>query len=136
MHLWSHLVDIVLAQVGNVFIRLLMIPMFIVHGTLTSCVWCSERMQFGVQFAETLRLRGAILVVREPARDNFSFRDWHIKRNEALSMSTRIEAMNNEIWNTGGDGDPHPLHTIEADCFELNPEGGEAKQDDGRSIAG
>lgn len=73
-------------------------------------------------YAETLRLRVAVLVVREPARDNFSFRGWHIKKNEVLSLSTRTEAMNKEIWNTGGDGDPHPLHTLWADRFIVDPQ--------------
>lgn len=73
-------------------------------------------------YAETLRLRVAVLVVREPSRDDFSFRGWHIKRNEILSVSTRNEAMNKEIWNTGGDGDPHPLDTMWADRFIVDPQ--------------
>ncbi|KAL8728151.1 MAG: hypothetical protein Q9166_005601 [cf. Caloplaca sp. 2 TL-2023] len=70
---------------------------------------------------ETLRLRVAVLVVREPARDNFTFRGWHIKKNEVLSVSTRTEAMDHEIWNTGGDGNPHPLDVMWADRFIVNP---------------
>ncbi|KAL8737233.1 MAG: hypothetical protein Q9181_001887 [Wetmoreana brouardii] len=72
-------------------------------------------------YAETLRLRVAVLVVREPARDNYSFRGWHIKKSEVLSVSTRTEAMNREIWNTGGIGDPHPLDTMWADRFIVDP---------------
>ncbi|CAL8582324.1 hypothetical protein XPA_007991 [Xanthoria parietina] len=72
-------------------------------------------------YAETLRLRVAVLVVREPARDNFSFRGWHIKRSEILSISTRTEAMNQDVWSTGSDEDPHPLDTMWADRFIVDP---------------
>ncbi|KAI4185317.1 MAG: hypothetical protein L6R41_004204 [Letrouitia leprolyta] len=72
-------------------------------------------------YAETLRLRVAVLVVREPAKENYSFRGWHIKKDEVLSISTRNEAMNKEIWNTGGEGDPHPLDTMWADRFIVDP---------------
>ncbi|KAL8672925.1 MAG: hypothetical protein Q9168_002631 [Polycauliona sp. 1 TL-2023] len=82
---------------------------------------CSDALLQSL-YAETLRLRVAVLVVREPARDNFSFRGWHIKKNEVLSISTRTEAMNQDIWNTGDDQDLHPLDTIWADRFIIDPE--------------
>ncbi|KAL8754254.1 MAG: hypothetical protein Q9184_005168 [Pyrenodesmia sp. 2 TL-2023] len=72
-------------------------------------------------YAETLRLRVAVLVVREPASDNYSFRGWHIKKNEVLSISTRTEAMSKDIWSTGGPGDPHPLDTMWAERFIVDP---------------
>lgn len=73
-------------------------------------------------YAETLRLRVAVLVVREPARDNYSFQGWHIKKDEVLSISTRTEAMSKAIWSTGGQGDPHPLDTMWAERFIVDPE--------------
>ncbi|KAL8826942.1 MAG: hypothetical protein Q9170_007209 [Blastenia crenularia] len=72
-------------------------------------------------YAETLRLRVAVLVVREPARDNYSFRGWHIKKEEVLSISTRTEAMNPEVWNAGSARDAHPLDTMWADRFIVDP---------------
>ena len=72
-------------------------------------------------YAETLRLRVAVLVVREPARGNYSFRGWHIRKNEVLSVSTRTEAMNEDIWNTGSDEDHHPLDKMWADRFVIDP---------------
>ncbi|KAL8865990.1 MAG: hypothetical protein Q9174_006568 [Haloplaca sp. 1 TL-2023] len=72
-------------------------------------------------YAETLRLRVAVLVVREPVRENYSFRGWHIRKNEVLSVSTRTEAMNEDIWNTGSNEDPHPLDTMWADRFIADP---------------
>jgi len=82
---------------------------------------CSDPLLQSV-YAETLRLRVAVLVVRQPARDNFSFRGWHIKKNEVLSVATRTEAMNEEIWSSGGEGDPHPPDTFWSDRFIVNPE--------------
>lgn len=72
-------------------------------------------------YAETLRLCVGVLLVREPTRDNYSFRGWWIKKTEFLSISTRTEAMNPEIWGTGGDDDPHPLDTFWADRFIVDP---------------
>lgn len=39
-----------------------------------------------------------------------------------MSVSTRTEAMNDEIWSTGGEGDPHPLDTFWADRFLVDPD--------------
>ena len=103
-------------------------------------------------YAETLRLRVAVLILREPAKDNFSFRGWHIKRNEVLSVSTRSEAMDQEVWSTGGEGDPHPLDTLWPDRFIVDPKdpnsgplrsrrrrkelAGVASPDDGKAVGG
>lgn len=82
---------------------------------------CSDPLLQSI-YAETLRLRIAVIIVREPARDNYSFRGWSIKKSEVLSISTRTEAMNKEIWGTGGDDNPHPLDTFWSDRFIVNPE--------------
>lgn len=72
-------------------------------------------------YAETLRFCVGVLLVREPTRDNYSFRGWSIKKTEILSISTRTEAMNREIWGTGGDRNPHPLDTFWGDRFIVDP---------------
>ncbi|KAL8707416.1 MAG: hypothetical protein Q9220_007561 [cf. Caloplaca sp. 1 TL-2023] len=90
------------------------------NGIFDTSKLCSDPLLQSL-YAETLRLRVAVLVVREPARDNFSFRGWHIKKNEVLSVSTRTEAMNTDIWSTGSDGDAQPLDTMWADRFIIHP---------------
>ena len=72
-------------------------------------------------YAEALRLYVGVLLVREPTRDNYSFRGWSIKKTEILAISTRTEAMNPEIWSTGGDDNPHPLDVFWADRFIVDP---------------
>lgn len=72
-------------------------------------------------YAETLRLRVAVLVVRQPTRDNFSLGGWHIKKGETVSLSTRNELLDPDFWNAGTAADPHPLDTFWADRFLVNP---------------
>lgn len=81
---------------------------------------CSDPLLQSI-YAETLRFCVGVLLVREPTRDNYSFRGWSIKKTEILTISTRTEAMNPEIWGTGGDGNPHPLDTFWADRFIVDP---------------
>lgn len=73
-------------------------------------------------YAETLRLRVAVLVVRQPTRDNFSLGGWHIKKDETISMSTRNELLDRDFWNAGTQAEPHPLDTFWADRFLVRPE--------------
>ncbi|PYH94734.1 cytochrome P450 [Aspergillus ellipticus CBS 707.79] len=72
-------------------------------------------------YAETLRLRVAVIIVRQPSKPNFSFRGWHIKQDEVLSISTRTEALDSEIWSTGTTETPRPLDTFWAERFLVNP---------------
>ena len=73
-------------------------------------------------YAETLRLRVAVLIVRQPTRSDFSFRGWHIKQNEIVSLSTRTELMDQDFWNAGSASDPHPLDRFWADRFLIKPD--------------
>ncbi|CZT52281.1 uncharacterized protein RSE6_13579 [Rhynchosporium secalis] len=73
---------------------------------------CEEPL-FSSVYAETLRLRVAVIIVRQPSIDNFSFRGWHIKKDEVLSLSTRTEAMNEDVWNSS----THPLTEFYSDRF-------------------
>jgi cytochrome P450 len=72
-------------------------------------------------YAETLRLRVAVLVVREAARSDFSFCGWNIKKNEVLTVSTRTEAMDENIWSTGTAREPRPLQEFWARRFIVDP---------------
>ncbi|KAI9155716.1 Cytochrome P466 monooxygenase [Paramyrothecium foliicola] len=72
-------------------------------------------------YAEVLRLRVAVLVVREAARDDFSFCGWQIQKNEVLTVSSRTEAFDHNIWGTGGPDEPHPLHEFWARRFVVDP---------------
>ena len=72
-------------------------------------------------YAETLRLRVSVLLVRQPARDNFSLHGWHIKKHEAVSMSTSTEMMDQDVWNTGSKSDPHPIDRFWAERFLVHP---------------
>ncbi|KAH7320698.1 cytochrome P450 [Stachybotrys elegans] len=72
-------------------------------------------------YAETLRLRVAVLVVREAVRGDFSFCGWQIKKNEVLTISSRTEAMDQTTWGTGGPDEPYPLHKFWPRRFLVDP---------------
>ncbi|CAG9986900.1 unnamed protein product [Clonostachys byssicola] len=71
-------------------------------------------------YAETLRLRVAIMIGRK-AKYDMDFSGWFVKENETVAISNTIEAMDTSIWNTGTEGDPHPLETFWADRFLIYP---------------
>ncbi|KAK2776757.1 hypothetical protein FQN52_003283 [Onygenales sp. PD_12] len=71
-------------------------------------------------FAETLRLRVAVAMSRQAATD-MDFCGWDIKKGERLYIGSYIEAMDETIWNTGSESDPHPLDTFWADRFLVYP---------------
>ena len=73
-------------------------------------------------YAETLRLRVAVLVVRQPTKDNFSLSGWHIKKEETIALSTRNELMDKDFWNAGTKADSHPLEEFWADRFMVHPD--------------
>lgn len=68
-------------------------------------------------YAEVLRLRVAVLVVRQPTRDNFSLGGWHIKKGETVCLSTRNELLDPDFWNAGTRDHPRPLDQFWADRF-------------------
>ena len=63
-----------------------------------------------------------MLVVRQPTKPDFSLRGWHIKQGETISLSTRTELMDPDIWNAGSEQDPHPLHQFWSDRFLVHPD--------------
>ena len=71
-------------------------------------------------YAETLRLRVSVVVGRM-AQHDLKFRGWDIRKGETVSVSNLTEAMDDTIWNTGSESDPHPLDTFWADRFLIYP---------------
>ncbi|KAM0435849.1 hypothetical protein ACHAPT_002740 [Fusarium lateritium] len=72
-------------------------------------------------YAEVLRLRVAVLISRK-AKENLSFDGWEIKKGERVCVATTTEALDEGIWNTGTESDPHPLKTFWADRFLVYPD--------------
>ncbi|KAI3396065.1 hypothetical protein diail_482 [Diaporthe ilicicola] len=72
-------------------------------------------------YAETLRLRVASLVVREAAHGTFSFRGWQVIKDKTILVSSLTEAMNEDIWNTGGPTNAHPLDKFWHSRFLVDP---------------
>lgn len=68
-------------------------------------------------YAETLRLRVAILVSRQIVTPDFQFHGWLFKKGDTIAAVSSNEAQNERIWSQGGKGNPHPLHQFWADRF-------------------
>ena len=73
-------------------------------------------------YAETLRLRVALIVTRTPERSDYKLGNWIFPRNELIAISSRDAGLNEEIWNTGTAEDPHPLDEFWADRFLIYPD--------------
>ena len=72
-------------------------------------------------YAETLRLRVALIVTRTPERSDFKLGDWIFPKNELVVISSRDAGLNEEIWNAGTVEDPHPLDEFWPDRFLIYP---------------
>lgn len=68
-------------------------------------------------YAETLRLRVALIVTRTPEREDFHLDEWVFPKARIIALSSRSAAMNPAIWNVGTPKDPHPLDQFWADRF-------------------
>jgi cytochrome P450 len=73
-------------------------------------------------YAETLRLRVAILVSRRVQVPQFQLCGWLFKKNESLAAASSTEARDEEVWSQGGEGNPHPLGEFWAERFLVFPE--------------
>ena len=73
-------------------------------------------------YAETLRLRVAVLVARAPIFSDFQLNEWTFPKGEMIGMSSRTAALNFHVWNTGSPNDPHPLDQFWADRFLIYPD--------------
>ena len=81
---------------------------------------CSSALLQSV-YAETLRLRVALIVTRTPEREDFHLDDWIFPKQRIIALSSRSAAMNPAIWNAGTPEDPHPLDQFWADRFLVYP---------------
>ena len=72
-------------------------------------------------YAETLRLRVALIVTRTPEHEDFNSGEWTFPRKQLMILSSRANAMNPNVWNAGTPENPHPLPTFWADRFLIYP---------------
>ena len=72
-------------------------------------------------YAETLRLRVAIVITRNPEWSEYQLGEWVFPKDELIAISSRTAAMDKEIWNTGTVEDPHPLTEFWSDRFLVYP---------------
>ncbi|KAK4694385.1 hypothetical protein P7C71_g3190, partial [Lecanoromycetidae sp. Uapishka_2] len=72
-------------------------------------------------YAETLRLRVALIVTRTPEEEEFRIGEWTFPPQRVIALSSRTAAMNPNVWNAGKPEDPHPLDTFWADRFLIYP---------------
>lgn len=73
-------------------------------------------------YAETLRLRVALIVTRTPEREDFKLDDWVFPKGRIIALSSRSAAMNPAVWNAGTIEDSHPLDQFWADRFLVYPD--------------
>ncbi|KAL9015329.1 MAG: hypothetical protein Q9173_000057 [Seirophora scorigena] len=72
-------------------------------------------------YAETLRLRVALVITRTPEHEDFHMGNWTFPKNRPIVFSSRSAAMDPEVWNAGTANDPHPLDRFWADRFLIDP---------------
>ena len=73
-------------------------------------------------YAETLRLRTAILVTRVPERDDFKLGDYVFPKNNLIMVASQTAHMDEDVWNTGTGEAPHPINTFWAERFLVHPD--------------
>ncbi|KAL9608752.1 MAG: hypothetical protein Q9167_006424 [Letrouitia subvulpina] len=92
---------------------------------------CSSPLLQSV-YAETLRLRVALVVTRTPEHEDFRMGEWKFPKSRPIVFSSRSAGMNPQIWNAGTAENPHPLDQFWADRFLVypnDPESGPSKKD-------
>lgn len=72
-------------------------------------------------YAETLRLRVSQFLIRSPDQADLNIGDWLFPKNKLIAISSYIAHMDNAVWNTGTDEDPHPLEDFWPDRFIIYP---------------
>ena len=72
-------------------------------------------------YAETLRLRVAIIITRTPERSDYKLGEWIFPKDELIGISSRTAAMDEELWNFGTVGNPHLLNEFWSDRFLIYP---------------
>jgi cytochrome P450 len=72
-------------------------------------------------YAETLRVRVAIMGTRETIAPSLALQNWSFQKGDVLTYASSLSALDKTVWNTGGEGDPHPLGEFWADRFLVYP---------------
>jgi cytochrome P450 len=73
-------------------------------------------------YAETLRLRVAILASRRCQVPEMQFRGWSFKYGECVAVATSIESRDEEVWSQGSGENLHPLNEFWAERFLIYPD--------------
>ncbi|KAL9123060.1 MAG: hypothetical protein Q9187_000387 [Circinaria calcarea] len=74
-------------------------------------------------YAETLRLRIALLLNRTPEHEDFRLGEWLFRKKRLICLSTRTAASNKDLWSTGEDVENvHALDDFWADRFLIYPD--------------
>lgn len=81
---------------------------------------CSQPLLQSI-YAETLRLRVALIVTRTPERKDLDIGDWVFPPDRVIAFSSRAGAMNPHVWNVGNKETPHPLDEFWAERFLIYP---------------
>ena len=68
-------------------------------------------------FAETLRLRVANLLLRDPLWDDFHVREWRVPRRTVISIMSYNMQHDEKAYNIGTPEDPHPISEFWAERF-------------------
>ncbi|KAJ5983938.1 hypothetical protein N7481_006037 [Penicillium waksmanii] len=76
-------------------------------------------------YAEVLRLRVHIFIVRAPKKYSLNIRDWCIPTGKTLLMSSTPAHMDTDAWNTGVNNE-HPLDSFWAERFIKVPSDGQS----------
>ena len=68
-------------------------------------------------YAETLRLRVANIILRTPAYEDLSLREWLLPRGSVVAAMSYLAHRDEQAYPTGSDADPHPLDDFWAERF-------------------
>ena len=74
-------------------------------------------------YAETLRLRSADTILREPTYQNLRIGPWLFPRAETIAISIWTTHNDEKAWNTGSAADPHPLRSFWDERFLVSADG-------------
>lgn len=84
-------------------------------------LFCSSPLIQSI-YAETLRLRGSILFMRNLSHKDISLDDWLIPRGKTVGIATYDSHHAEKFWNTGSEDNPYPLTEFWAERFLVYPE--------------
>ena len=79
-------------------------------------ILCSSPLLQSI-YAETLRLRIAVLVNRTPEAGDIKLDDWVFRKGRMICLSSRTAASNPDLWSTGSTAHPHAIDEFWADRF-------------------